>query len=86
MSKKVNPNRIPCTQADVDRAKRVAVKEATTYAMAIMLTVLVDKFNGADYLPDIWREVNKLSEEITEKRVSVPDLVRVLREEYNISI
>lgn len=53
---------------------------------AIFLTVLCDKFGGADYVPDIWREVSKLSEEIKEKRVSVPDLIRTLDEEYDILV
>ena len=82
--KKTNPRRRPATEADVKRARDEAVKEAVHLASAIFLTVLVDKFDGADWIQQVWEEVNKLSEEVIEKRVSVADLVHVLKEEYNI--
>lgn len=83
---KTNPRKRPATQADVRRAQTAAVNDAVRMASAIFLTVLCDKFNGADYIPDIWREVNKLSEEIREKRISVSDLIVTLREEYEIEV
>ena len=82
--KKVNPRRRPATEADVLRARDDAVEEAVRLASAVFLTVLVDKFNGADWVPEIWKEVNKLSEEINERRVSCNDLVHVLKTEYGI--
>lgn len=84
--KTVNPNKIPRTQADVDRAWDEGVIIGVRNATAIFLTVLVDKFNGRDWVPDIWAEINKLSEEVSEGRVSVPDLRRVLREEYGVDV
>lgn len=72
--------------ADVAKAKQDAFAEAVRYAMAIMLTVLVDKFNGRDYIADVWREVNDLSDSVTKGYVSVPDLIRTLRDEYSVSI
>lgn len=83
---KINPRKRPASQEDVRRAQTKAVNDAVTMTSAIFLTVLCDKFNGADYIPDVWREVSKLSEEIKEKRVSVPDLIRMLDEEYNILV
>ena len=84
--KKKNPRKRPLTMADLKRAKKEVFANAAGYAMAIMLTVLVDKFNGAEYIADVWREVNKLSEEVAEGRVSVPDLKNTLKEEYGIKI
>ena len=84
--KKINPNRKPVTQADVDRAYRKGCDEGCNLAMAIFLTVLCDKFNGADWIPDIWNESNKLSMEIKEHRINLFDLVNVLEEEYGIEI
>ena len=84
--KKVNPRRRPCTEADVNRARDEAVNEAVRYSTAIILTVLVDKFNGADYIEDIWREVQKLSQEDIERRVTVADLIYVLKTEYNVEV
>jgi hypothetical protein len=83
---KTNPKKRPATEADVRRAKAQAVNDAVRMTSAIFLTVLCDKFGGADYIPDIWNAVNNLSEEIEEKRVSVPDLIRTLNEEYDILV
>lgn len=83
---KTNPRKRPASQADVRRAETKAVNDAVRMTSAIFLAVLCDKFGGADYIPDVWREVSKLSEEIKEKRVSVPDLIRMLDTEYNILV
>lgn len=83
---KTNPRKKPASQEDVRRAQTKAVNDAVRMTSAIFLTVLCDKFGGADYIPDVWREVSKLSEEIKEKRVSVPDLIRTLDEEYDILV
>lgn len=85
-TKRTNPRRLPATQADVDRAKDAGMKEATGYAMAIMLTVLVDKFDGADYIADVWREVNDLSDSVVKGYVTVADLRNTLKREYEIEI
>ena len=53
-------------------------------ASAIFLTVLCDKFNGGDYIREVWDEITKLAEEVGERRVSVTDLERTLYEEYSI--
>ena len=83
---KTNPRRRPATEADVKRAWEQGVDEGCAIACAIMLTVLADKFDGKDYIPSIWKEVNKLSDEIKEKRVSVTDLRRVLLDEYGVEV
>lgn len=81
---KTNPRRKPATQADVDRAWDRGLIAGVNNAVVIFLTVLVDKFNGADHIADVWQEINKLSEEIKEGRVSFADLKTVLKEEYGI--
>lgn len=55
--------------------------------MAIFFTVLFDK-GGADKetMQTIWREVENLSDSVVKGYVSVPDLIRVLDEEYDIVI
>ena len=84
MAVKVNPRRVPATGADVKRAWEQGVLDGVNNASAIFLTVLVDKFEGADYVQQVWDEINKLSEEVKERRVSVADLRRVLLEEYGV--
>lgn len=86
MAKKKNPRTIPRTQADCDKAWNEGVIVGVSNAIAIFMTVIVDKFNGAEYVKDLWNEINKLSEEVSERRVSVPDLKRVLKEEYEIDV
>jgi len=81
---KTNPRRQPATQADVDRAWDRGLIAGVNNAVVIFLTVLVDKFNGADHIADVWQEINKLSEEIKEQRVTISDLKTVLKEEYGI--
>lgn len=85
--KKVNPRRIPCTQANVDRARDQGVTEAVRASMAIFMTVLLDK-EGADkeILQRAWGEIESLSQSVKEKRVSIPDPKRVLNDEYDIQI
>ena len=85
--KKTNPRRKPASQADVDRAKRLAVQEATRYAWAIVFTVLMDKEHATpEILQRVWNEVDGLSEEIANGRVSVADLIDVLKQEYGIEL
>ena len=83
---KKNPRNRPRTQADVDRAYAKGTTDGCNLAMAIFLTVLVDKFNGKDWIPDVWDACNKLSQEIKEHRVNLFDLVNVLEEEYGVEI
>ena len=86
IAKKTNPRKIPRTQEDVDRAREQGILDGVANACAIMMTVLLDKFNGADHIVQIWDEVNKLSEEVKERRVSIADLRRVLLEEYGVNV
>ena len=58
--KKINPRRRPATAADVKRAKDNAIGEATRLAIAIFLTVIVDKFNeGRVSVADLVDVLNK---------------------------
>lgn len=84
--KKTNPKKKPITQADADRAWQDGVVKGVSNAMAIFLTVILDKYDGEKYIADLWKEINKLSEEVREKRVSVSDLRRVLFDEYGVQV
>lgn len=86
MMKKTNPRNRPATRADVDRAYAKGTNDGCNLAMAIFLTVLVDKFNGKDWVPEVWQHCSKLSEEIKEHRVNLFDLVDVLEQEYDIEL
>lgn len=87
MSKRVNPRRKPATMADVQRAKDTATADACRVTLAIFFTALLDKEGmDAEQLQRIWREVEALSESVRDRYVSAPDLIRVLRDEYEIDI
>lgn len=83
---KTNPRKKPATWEDVRREWKRGVEDGVSCATAIILTVLADKFDGADYIPEIWQELNKLSEEVAEHRVSIGDLKHTLKEEYGIIV
>lgn len=83
--KRINPRRKPATEADVDRARTAAVDQAVKLSQAIYLTVLKDRFSFTnDQIAEAWQAMDKLSQEVCEKRVKLWDLVTVLREESNI--
>lgn len=86
MAKKLNPKRIPRTQADVDRAYQDGIKDGSHVASVIMVSALLDKFDAGDYIADVWSAFEKLSVEVIERRVTIPDLQTVLREEYGLNI
>ena len=85
--KRVNPRRRPATMADVAKAKREAQVRSINAAWAILLTALRDKEGyGYKRLRRVWDNVNKLSEEISEGRVSVQDLAQTLEDEAEITL
>jgi hypothetical protein len=87
MSRKVNPNRRPATQADVNKAKRQAQEEAVKLAWSILFTVLRDKEGyDLDGLQRVWNEVDELSESIAKGYCTVADLRDVLKREIGANI
>ena len=83
--KRINTRRRPATEADVDRARTIAVDQAVKLSQAIYLTVLKDRFGfDNDQIAEAWQAMDKLSQEVCERRVSLWDLVTALREESNI--
>lgn len=86
MARKVNPRNVPRTQADVDRAWEKGVLDGVHYASAMFMNVLLDKFDAMDHIRDVWREMTKLSEEVKEGRVKIPEITRMLKEEYDIEL
>lgn len=87
MSKRTNPRNRPATQADVERAKKTAQAEATTDAIAIFFTVMLDKYRwDIEQMRELWGRVEYLSDSVIKKQVKVRDLIQVLRDEYDIEL
>lgn len=87
MKKRINPRRKPATQADVKKAKLEAAHEATSLAMALIFTALLD---GGHLEPEelfaAWKRVQYLTDSVDKGYVNIFELRKVLREEYRIEI
>lgn len=83
--KKVNPKRKPATQADVERAKAQAQKEAVSLAMTIMFTAMLDGgFIPRDQMKAAFEKVEYLCESIALGYVNPSAMRKVLKDEYDI--
>ena len=87
MTKRTNPRRVPATQADVERARSAGRDEGFRFAQIILYTVLWDKEHAdAEIMQRVWREGEELADSVAKGYVSIPDLLRTLREEYGVDI
>lgn len=83
--KRINPNRIPVTQADINRAKREAVDKVMPLFWSVIFTVLRDKEGyDLDGLRRVWSEVEDLSDSLAQGYVSVSDLKHILQIEGDV--
>lgn len=82
--KKPNPRSVPMSTAERERDIRV---HALCTAWAIFFTVLADK-EGYDTegMQRVYKACEYLSDSISSGRVNVPELRRVLNDEYGIEI
>ncbi len=83
-SKRVNPRRRPATEADVEKAWEKGVLDGCNNASALFLIAVADMYDWGQYIPEIWGQINKLSAEVAEGRISFADLRNTLKEEYGI--
>lgn len=88
MSKnKTNPRRLPVSQADLNKAKDIAMTSAIQASYAIIFTVLRDKHDwDIEQLKAIWQEINELSDSLAKGYVKIKDLLWVLDKEAGIVI
>lgn len=83
---KINPRKIPRTQADVEKAYRRGEVDGTRAAMTILLYILKDKFNSSDEdIIELGNAFRSTTESIAKGYVSVADLRRVVKDEYDWS-
>ena len=79
--KKTDPRRIPCTQADVNRARHEATDLAIKCVVKMILYILLDKHDAPpDEVQQLADEIKWLSKHITEGKMSWSDVDRVLKE------
>lgn len=81
MGKKVNPNRVICTGADVKKAEDRGIVTGLRQALKIALYILLDKHGApAEDVQELAREFEWLAERINEGRISWSFVDKVLRE------
>lgn len=77
--------RVPGTVAEYAAALTAAQNDGASHALEIVLYVLVDKFGwDQDQLKTLMDRVAYQAQAVTEGRITVKDIRRVLREEYGI--
>ena len=85
--RRVNPHRKPMSRALMKKMQDTITGESINLAMALFLTVLLDKFGyEAEELKAVWDEVNDLSDSVAKGYVNINDLLEVLSSEYDIEI
>lgn len=83
--KRTNPSRVSATQADILKAKKAAADEAAEMAFALFLTVLGDKYGWSrEQMAEYYSKVVYLADSVKQKRVTIPQLLYTLKEEYGI--
>ena len=88
MKKKGKPPNISRYEAEklIKQAKKEATDEATSMCLTLMFSVLLDKFNGEDYIKDVYDAWNERAVDVIEGRVKLHEWRNVLRKEYFIDI
>lgn len=85
--KKKNPRRKPASMADVKKAAQDGSDRGVRLAIAIFLMVLKDDFDfTTEQIILAWERMDKLSQEVAEKRITAKDLTDTLYSEYNIDL
>jgi hypothetical protein len=84
---KVNPRKIPRSEADVIKARTEGYEEGIKGALTIMLYTLKDKFNADDdQLKEFADAFNYTVDGINRGYIKPKDLQMVIREEYGTTV
>lgn len=84
--KKTNPRKIPKTQADVDKARKLGQSQGIELAMTIFFTAVLDKgFLQPEEIPKLWDAVLYVSKSIIDGYVNIYENKKMLEEEYGVT-
>ena len=84
--KKPNPRKIPRTQADVDKARKLGQSQGIELAMTIFFTAVLDKGHlPTEEIPKLWESVLYVSKSIIDGYVNIYENKRMLEEEYGVT-
>lgn len=84
---KKNPRRLPCTQADVDKARSEGRYEGYNGLLSIFLWVMMEDFGFSDEdLQKIQERILYYCLVIKDGRLKLNDILSALKEEHGITI
>lgn len=84
---KKNPRRLPCSQADVDKARAEGRYEGFNGLMSMFLWVRAEDFGDADKdLQKTQERILYYCEEIQAGRLKLNDIISALKEEHDITV
>lgn len=84
--KKPNPRKIPKTQADVDKARKLGQSQGIELAMTIFFTAVLDKGHlPTEDIPKLWESVLYVSKSIIDGYVNIYENKKMLEEEYGVT-
>lgn len=84
MAKKTNPNRIPKTQADVDRAHRFGCYQGSEVALVLLVYTLCDMGMGDEVIEKLWDGYKYNVESMRNGYMNLNDVRRTLETERHI--
>jgi isopropylmalate/homocitrate/citramalate synthase len=85
MGKKINPRKIPKTQADVDRAYERGKADGAKSSIIIMMYAMKDKFGASDEeLSEFFSAITYTVDSINKGYITEKDLQTVIKEEYDL--
>ena len=84
MGTKTNPRRIPCSQADVDKALFEGRNQGAQLMLTSVVWILCEKHDApADDVKQLSKEIQYLLENIAARNVRFSEIQAALKDEYN---
>lgn len=84
-SKKTNPTKLPATQADVKKARKLGERIGCDLAFTIFFTAILDKgLVEREDIPRLWEACLYVSSSFCENYVNIFEQQEMLKEEYGI--
>lgn len=87
MSKKLNPKKIPKTQADVDKAWNDGWDVGFRQAITALLWIVLNKHGAEpDDIFQLSREITDLNDSIGKGYVKWKDIEKTMKEEFDLEV
>lgn len=84
---KTNPNKIPRTQADVDKAEQCGIDWGIEFCLNLILFVLKDKHNAPDEdIMQLRDEFMYQVDSIGKGYLKYRDVIKTLQSDYDLSV